>query len=62
MDVRLTREWSGEAAVEEDRVILAVGTRPKLEMVDVGAQRVGSLPRAFVCGGAGRTGERANGR
>jgi len=28
VDVRLTREWSGEAAVEEDRVILAVGTRP----------------------------------
>jgi SAM-dependent methyltransferase len=28
VDVRLTREWSGEPATEEDRVILAVGTRP----------------------------------
>jgi ubiquinone/menaquinone biosynthesis C-methylase UbiE len=28
VDVQLTREWSGEPAVEEDRVVLAVGTRP----------------------------------
>lgn len=28
VDVRLTREWSGEPAVPEDRVVTAVGTRP----------------------------------